>query len=123
MTALIESKLDVNQYSDFYKGWVYEQEFDNGARIPRDLTGWTAKMQIRRSEKASLVLLEVTEVDDNGNIIVLDDEGNVDLFISDTATGAFDFTEARYDLILIQPDGRKIRFAEGPVVVDLGVTQ
>lgn len=123
MAALTNTLLEFNQFADFSTGWVWEVEDAAGVRTPKDLTDYAALMQVRRSKDSPDPQFEVTTVEDDGTVIVLDDQGNVDLFVSDTITSDISWKKAVYDLVLIAPDGRKTRFAEGDATCDFGVSR
>lgn len=124
MSALLQSDVEFNQFSDFYKGWTWLTEDEAGVRTPVDLSvGFTAKAQVRRTKESVTALIEVTSVDAGGTVIDLDDEGNIDMFVSHTVTADIDWSKAVFDLVVTGPDGRKTRVIEGRATCDLGVTQ
>ena len=65
-----------------------------------DLSGYTARAQIRDIDNESL-LHEMTTA--NGGLILGGPAGTIQFFISDTDTAAFTFSRAKYDLELIEP--------------------
>lgn len=74
---------------------------------PVDLTGYTARLQIRKSIKAPDVLLELTT--ENGGISINVPAYTITLNISATATAALTWTEGVYELEMVK----------GPLVVPL----
>ena len=66
---------------------------------PKDLTGWTARMQLRLDIDDTEILHELTT--ENGGILIDGANGKISLFISDTDSTAFDWEEAVYGLELI----------------------
>lgn len=85
-----------------------------------DLSTYTARMQIRATQSDDTVIHELTTV--NGGI-TLSAEGQISMFISDTDTAAFDFTNAVYDLELIDGSGNVTPILEGKVTLSLEVTR
>jgi len=85
-----------------------------------DLTGYTARMQIRTEIDADDVMCELTTA--NGRIVLGDEEGTVRLIIESAVTETFD-DEGVYDLELIDSDGKVYRLLKGKVKVELEVTR
>lgn len=87
-----------------------------------DMTGYTARMQIRQSYAAETPLAELTT--ENGGIVIDGAAGRVSLYLSNTATAAITATApARYDVELIAPNGDVTRFVEGAVLFTGEVTR
>lgn len=85
-----------------------------------DLTGYTARMQIRRDINATTTLAELTT--ENGGITLGDDAGTIDLFIS--ADDTSDITrDGVYDLEIISPSDIVIRLLKGKFEIDQEVTR
>lgn len=74
---------------------------DSEGEVPVDLTGYTSELVIRTKPRGASLLTLDTENDG----ITLDDEGNIELFISDEDTAALDWDSGVYDLTLTDPDG------------------
>lgn len=91
---------------------------------PYDLTGCTARMQIRR-RPGGTVLLSLSS--DGGTITLGDAAGTVEMSAAETLTTAIPFRprqyEAVYDLEIEFPDGRVDRVIEGAVTVSPDVTR
>ena len=85
-----------------------------------DLTGYTARMQIRTEIDADDVMCELTTA--NGRIVLGGEEGTVRLIIESAVTETFD-DEGVYDLELIDSDGKVYRLLKGKVKVELEVTR
>lgn len=83
-----------------------------------DLTGYTARMMIKRSA-ADEALLELTT--ENGRIIITESTGSVMLYLTATETAALDWTRGVYDLELVQ-GSIVTRLIEGAVTVLPNVT-
>lgn len=96
----------------------------------RDLTGWTARMMIRRDSYKGAVLVSLTTTPNaQGDQLQLGGaQGTVRMYVSSTTTASLDFTRGVYDLELIPPasvDPRQdpIRLLEGAVSFDREVTR
>jgi len=88
-------------------------------KTPRDLTGYDARMKIKRKIGGPLILSLTSNPPDEGDGIYLGGAtGVVQLFISSETTTALDFKTAVYDLELVPPvsvDPKRepIRWIEG----------
>jgi hypothetical protein len=105
--------------------------------VPLDLTGYTARMQIRAKVAATTVLWEMTTEDaltqssPEPGITILDQQvpenlGRLQLFIADENTALFTWRTGVYDLELVgstQPGADVIRLLKGKVTVDPEVTR
>ncbi len=87
---------------------------------PVDLTGYTAKMQIRDAEGTVLVDLST---DDGGGIVIDGPNGKVTITIDADMTTPLCFDDAAYDLKLINTDGVPSRLVKGTVTFSPQVTQ
>lgn len=86
-----------------------------------DLTGYSARMQIRADVDSDVVLLELTTSD--GHITIDGPAGQITLQLTDVETTALDWTTGVYDLELIAPGGDVQRLLKGIVEVDPEVTR
>lgn len=92
---------------------------DENKTTPKDLTGGTAKLQVRERENAE-VLLELTELD---GIALGGAAGTVDITVSSTRSTAFpNKGKLRYQL-LITLAGVVTRLLEGEVHTDEQITK
>lgn len=89
--------------------------------VPYDLTGCTARMQIRRTVRSSTFLVEASTT--NGRIILGGATGRIDVTLPDMVTDLLNVTDAGYDLEVVFPDGTVDRVLEGDVTVDLNYTR
>lgn len=85
-----------------------------------DLTGLTARMQIRPTSQGDLLVSLTTE---NGGITLGGEDGTIDLLISAADTSAFTWTKAVYDLEIVYPDARVRRLLSGNVTLSREVTR
>ena len=105
------------------QGATFRQSFDwsaNGA--PVNLTGYTARMQMRNPIESPAIIHELTT--ENGGITFSDAlAGKIELFISATDTSAFNFDSCVYDLEMIAPNTDVIRLIEGEITLSKEVTR
>lgn len=88
---------------------------------PVDLTGCTARMQIRSKVGAVAHLMELTT--ENGRIVLGGAAGTVQLNLTAAETSAINWVSGVYDLEIVYLDGRVRRLISGSVVVSPGVTR
>jgi hypothetical protein len=100
---------------------ILDAEGNQQINIPRDFTGCTFRLQMRKSKKATAeVFFTVTSEDADGGITG-DANGNVIVVVPDEKTdvvkkGGF------YDLKCYNPDQTDDRLVEGEVTINLAVT-
>jgi hypothetical protein len=88
---------------------------------PVDLTGYAARMQVRRSVSAADVLLEASTFN---NRIQLDPlAGRITLVLPADVTAAINWTRGRYDIELVSPDGDVTRLVQGEITVSKEITR
>lgn len=87
---------------------------------PVDLTGWTAKLQIRPSVDSDILLIELNT--ENSRITLGGVAGTVQLSIAASDTALFDWNQGTYDLYLYNGSYAK-RFLYGNVKVVKAVTR
>lgn len=88
---------------------------------PIDLTGCTARMQVRSEVESADVLLELTT--ENGGITLGGTAGTIDLLVTDEDTTAITWEGGVWDLEIVHPDGTVTRLAEGSISVSPEVTR
>ena len=84
--------------------WVdpEETELDTNLSTPVDLTGYTARMQVREC-KANTTVIELTT--ENGGLTLGDAAGTITFFVSDADTESTQSDRCVYDLELVEPGG------------------
>lgn len=107
---------DINSlgYTAYTEGGVVEYN------IPNDLSGVTARMQIRANLTSSTVLEELTT--ENGKIIVNNTNKTITLLLTDTVTSAYTFSSAVYSMELIV-SGEVIPFIYGNIALEKEITR
>lgn len=89
--------------------------------IPRDFTGCTFRLQMRKAKKTTAeVIFTVTSEDADGGISS-DDQGNIFVIVPDELTDAA-VKDGYYDLKCYNPDQTEDRLVEGVVVVNAATT-
>jgi hypothetical protein len=102
------------------KAWeLVEKDTEN----PVDLTGYTARMQVREKLKATDTILDLT-TENHGITITIDSEKTTLTVYADAETTAgITVSKGVYDLELIDTSGDVYRLMEGTVTVSKEVTR
>jgi hypothetical protein len=108
--------ITIEQYATYSQQLEWRESAEGD---PRDLTGYTAKMHLRRTPTGP-VLLELSDV--NERIVLGGALGTIDLYIADEDTAALPAATLVYDLVLTTPEGETLRFVKGNATVVAGVT-
>lgn len=93
----------------------------DGAGVVMNLTGYTARMQVRQNVAAADALLDLTT--ENGGIVITPLSGLITLTQSATLTAAYTWRRGVYDLELIDPDGNVTRLLQGEIETSAEVTR
>lgn len=86
-----------------------------------NLTGYTAKMQVRQSAASTDVLLELSTA--NSRLTITPLTGTITMIFSATLTAAIDWSRGKYDLELTSSDGTVTRLIEGQISVSKEITR
>ncbi len=114
MTA-VKLKLKIEQGATFRKRWRWR----SGGVIV-DLTGYTARMQIRPDVDSDMVLADLTT--QNGKLFIENKEWfGIDL--NPEFTAGLNFEDAVYDYELVAPNGDVWRMLQGISTVSREVTR
>lgn len=98
----------------------YPDPDDPTAFLPWDFTGYTARMQIRRTIESATPMIELTT--ENGGIAFTDEEnGQLTVFMTDEQTAALE-TSGVYDLEIIN-GGEVSKLIKGTFTLLLEVTR
>lgn len=87
---------------------------------PKDLTSWTARMQIRESIDDATVIQDLVTPTD---IAISANDAKITITISAADTANFTFDSAVYDLELIDVSGKVTRLVEGDITLCKEVTR
>lgn len=99
----------------------YSLIWKDSAGTPVNLTGYTARMQVRRRHADEVILMGLTS--DTGEITLGGSAGTIVIVASATKTAAVPAKESVYDLELVSGDGTVTRLVEGNVTVTPEVTR
>lgn len=113
----VYSSLEIRQgMTDRYR-WPIS---DPATGTPLDISGWSARGQVRKWPGADTVLHEWSTTAGN---LTLGVDGYLTITVSPAESSAWDWSEGRYDIELTKPDGDVIRVAAGPVMVSPEITR
>ena len=115
--AASKLKLGIDQGATFRRRLTWKT---GTPASPVNLTGYTARMQVRGELADDAVLLELTT--ENGGITLGGAAGTIDLHISAAATAAFTWEAGVYDLEMVSGDD-VTRLVAGTVSVSPEVTR
>jgi hypothetical protein len=119
MTKPAKLKFTIYQGATFRKRLVWTGP--KPAQLPIDLTGCTARMQVRAETESPDVLLELTT--ENTGITIDGAAGAIGLYISAEDTSAITWGSGVWDIEIIHPNGEVTRLAQGSVSVSPEVTR
>lgn len=106
--------------------WSQELLYKQSNETPVDLTGFTARMQIRKKVTSGSPLISL-DSDPSGGITLGGNAGTILLEISAEDTAALPATPSDhkwvYDLELVPSDDHVIRLIQGHITVSLEVTR
>ena len=117
MTTPAKLKLTIYQGATFRKRLVWKAP--NGT--PIDLTGCTARMQVRSEVESVTPLLELNTA--GGGIALGGAGGTIDLYVSDENTALVTWESGVWDLEITHPSGEVTRLAQGSISVSPEVTR
>lgn len=89
---------------------------------PRDISGWTARMQIR-SKKSSAVVLASFSTSSGEYMSIVGPAGMVMLDVPGAVTATYDFNSGVYDVYVFDQTGEPYRIVEGTALVSATVTR
>lgn len=116
--ATLKDPLTIYQGATFHKRFIWQ----SASGSPIDLTGCTARMQVRAKVTDPAVLIELTTED--GGLTLGGATGTIDLEISDEDTRVItSWKGGVWDLLITFPSGETYRIVEGTIVVSPGVTR
>lgn len=96
-----------------------QTQIDTINSTPVDLTGYTARMQVRDCQNGVVALDLTTE---NAGLVLGDATGTITFFVSDTDTENVTFDRCLYDLELVEPGGDVVPFLAGTFIFKDQVT-
>jgi hypothetical protein len=111
-----QKNFEVDQNATF--SFVLEYKDNNGNAI--DLTGASAKMQIRDTKGGTK--LAVTLTSPSGGIVVEPLTGKLTIKMTPTQTNKLFYPKSSYDIMLIDSNANKIKLLEGFMTLSRSVT-
>ena len=102
-------------YSDYTSGGILEYN------LPVDLTGYTARMQIRGKLADTVIIKELTTT--NGGIVINNSLKTITITISAADTALLDFVSAVYSLELVSSGGEVSQLINGTLSLVKEVTR
>ena len=112
-----QKNFEVDQNATFSFQVEYTEEDEV---TPIDLTGATAKMQVRDTKGGSK--LAVTLTSPSGGITISGPEGIVNIKMTPTQTNKLFYPKSSYDIMVIDSNGNKIKLLEGFMTLSRSVT-
>lgn len=116
MTAALRD-FTIEQGATFSQPLLWRDSSNN----PVNLTGYTARMQARRSKTSEEAVVDLTT--ENGGIVLGGATGRITLRIPAATTNTYTWLRAYYDLELVAPGGDVRRLLQGELNVSVGVTR
>jgi hypothetical protein len=98
----------------------YPDPLDPSVYYAYDLSGHTARMQVRRTIESSAVLIELTT--ENDGIEIDEENGIITVLMTDTQTSALT-SSGVYDLEIRDDSGNVSRVVQGTFTLSLEVTR
>lgn len=126
MTAVVRP-IYIEQGATFTMGfnWHRDGALDANGNptpgVPYDLTGASARMQIRKTVTSTPPLIDATT--ENGLITLGTTDGRVDVVLSDADTDTLTVKSAVYDFEIKLADDTVHRLLQGAVTISLNVTR
>jgi hypothetical protein len=111
-----QKNFEVDQNATF--SFILEYKDDNDNAI--DLTGASAKMQIRDTKGGSK--LAVTLTSPSGGITINGPTGTLNIKMTPTQTNKLFYPKSSYDVMVVDSNGNKIKLLEGFMTLNRSVT-
>ena len=111
-----QKNFEVDQNATF--SFVVEYKDNNDNAI--DLTGASAKMQVRDTKGGAK--LAVTLTSPSGGIVIDPANGKLTIKMTPTQTNKLFYPKSSYDLMVVDSNGNKIKLLEGFMTLNRSVT-
>jgi hypothetical protein len=111
-----QKNFEVDQNATFSFIVEYKDENDNAI----DLTGASAKMQVRDTKGGSK--LAVTLTSPSGGITIDGPNGKLTVRMTPTQTSKIFYPKSSYDVMVVDSNGNKIKLLEGFMTLNRSVT-
>lgn len=113
----VKKNFEVDQGSTFTFQVQYTQDDE---MTPIDLTGASAKMQVRDTQGGSKLAFTLTSP--SGGIVIDGPEGTLTIKVTPTQTNKLFYPKSAYDLVVIDSNQNRIRLTEGFMTLSRSVT-
>jgi hypothetical protein len=106
------------------QGSLYEALFSwtDDQDVPINLSGWSARMQIRSTVESNVVLVDLS-TENEGILLTYNNPGTILIRLTTRQTNAFTWVTGVYDLELYSPQFESYRLIKGKVKIDPQVTR
>ena len=121
MTAA-KRNLYIEQGATFNLSFTWNEGTSDAVGAPVDLTGCTARMQIRQKQQ-SAVIVDARSDGESPAILLGGATGTVEVTLTADMTDLLSVKTGLYDLEVEFPDGTVYRLLEGTVTVSPNITQ
>lgn len=111
-----QKNFEVDQNATFT--FVVEYKDNEGNAI--DLTGASAKMQVRDTKGGNKLAVTLSSLE--GNIMIDGPEGKLIVKMTPTQTNKLFYPKSSYDIMVIDSNGNKIKLLEGFMTLSRSVT-
>lgn len=107
----------LEQGTNWIEGLIWENKSTN---LPNDLTGYTARLQVREKYDDPLPFLEMTTA--NNGIILGNNQGTIDIVFIPATTSGLTILKGYYELMVYAPGGQIIPLAKGTILIRPALT-
>lgn len=109
----------------FGQGTTWRGEFDylDATGGPIDLTGYTARMQIRPSPDSTDLIEDLSSEGGSPGILLGGSDGTISFTVHAQVTATVDAKTYKYDINITSPGGEVTRVLEGDINVTAAVTR
>ena len=111
-----QKNFEVDQNATF--SFIVEYKDNDG--LPIDLTGSTAKMQVRDTKGGSKLAFSLTSP--SGGIVIAPLLGKVTIKMTPTQTNKLFYPKSSYDIMVTDSNANKIKLVEGFITLSRSVT-
>ena len=113
----VQKNFEVDQNATFIFVVQYTLEDEI---TPIDITGASAKMQVRDTKGGSKLAFTLTSP--SGGITINGPEGTLNIKITPTQTNKLFYPKSSYDIMVVDSNGNKIKLLEGFITLSRSVT-
>lgn len=111
-----QKNFEVDQNATF----TFIVEYKDNNSLPIDLTGATAKMQVRDTKGGSKLAFSLTSP--SGGIIIDPTNGKITIKMTPTQTNKLFYPKSSYDIMITDSNANKIKLLEGFMTLSRSVT-